>query len=452
MSRLPHSVRFTYGLGMAAEGVKNNAFNMFLLFFYQQVLGLDAVLCGVALFVALLVDAVTDPMVGVWSDRTRSRLGRRHPYMFASIAPLGLCFYAVFQPPGSLGQVALFVWLLASVVGTRVAMTLFAIPHHSLVAELSEDPGERVTLQSFRTAFAWLFGLLNAIVVLTVMLPPTDAFPTGLGNPDGYFGLALFGAGVMGVMTATSTVGTLGPTLRRQSLVPPTPSDVGASMRAAFGNPRYRSAVIAGLALIVAAGFRDALTNYSITLFWGLNSEQLALLVFGIMASAIAVMFTSRPLTARIGERRAGMLACWLVALTWPTMVIAKFAGWLPPPDNPWLLVVLGIASMIVYYGVILGMTMVGAMIADITDEHARTTGHRQEGLLFSAYAFVSKASSGVGLLFAGAALRAAGIPEGTAGTLDDPEAVLRLVGIELAVIAGLATIAMRAFAGYRKA
>ncbi len=61
-------VKIAYGFGLSAEGIKTNAFNLFLLFYYQQIVGLDPGLCGLALFIALLIDAVTDPAVGVWSD------------------------------------------------------------------------------------------------------------------------------------------------------------------------------------------------------------------------------------------------------------------------------------------------------------------------------------------------------------------------------------------------
>ncbi|MCE2487022.1 MAG: MFS transporter, partial [Desulfurellaceae bacterium] len=146
--RLSHRVKIAYGFGLSAEGIKTNAFTLFLLFYYQQIVGLDPGLCGVALFVALLIDAVTDPAVGVWSDGFRSRLGRRHPFMYAAGLPLAVCFVAVFLPPRGLSQAGLFAWLLGSASATRFAMTLFAIPHQALVAELTQDYDERTSLQT----------------------------------------------------------------------------------------------------------------------------------------------------------------------------------------------------------------------------------------------------------------------------------------------------------------
>ena len=84
---------------MASEGIKINAFSLFLLFYYQQVVELDPVLCGLALFLALGFDAISDPVIGAVSDSFRSSMGRRHPFMYASIIPLGLSYFAVFSPP-----------------------------------------------------------------------------------------------------------------------------------------------------------------------------------------------------------------------------------------------------------------------------------------------------------------------------------------------------------------
>ena len=73
------TLRFLYAVGQMPEGVKSAAFGFFLLFYYNQVLGLSGSLAGIALFVALCFDAVSDPLIGSWSDFTKSKWGRRHP-------------------------------------------------------------------------------------------------------------------------------------------------------------------------------------------------------------------------------------------------------------------------------------------------------------------------------------------------------------------------------------
>ena len=91
--------RLLYGTGSVADGVKNTTFNTFLLFFYTQVVGLSGSMAGAAIFIALLIDAVTDPLLGSISDNARSRWGRRHPFIYASALPMALCFIGLFNPP-----------------------------------------------------------------------------------------------------------------------------------------------------------------------------------------------------------------------------------------------------------------------------------------------------------------------------------------------------------------
>ena len=91
--------RLLYGAGGAVYAVKEAAYLMFVLLFYTQVLGLDGTITGIVIAVSLVWDAISDPLVGVFSDRYHSRFGRRHPFMVMSILPLGIGFLGLFTPP-----------------------------------------------------------------------------------------------------------------------------------------------------------------------------------------------------------------------------------------------------------------------------------------------------------------------------------------------------------------
>ena len=89
-ARVPQRIRLFLGSGSVSEGTKNTVFNTCLLFYYHQVLGVSGTLAGGAIFIALCIDAITDPLVGSLSDHTHSRWGRRHPYMYAAPLPLAM--------------------------------------------------------------------------------------------------------------------------------------------------------------------------------------------------------------------------------------------------------------------------------------------------------------------------------------------------------------------------
>ena len=107
--KLALSTKAYYGIGQFAEGLKNTSFGLFVLFYYNQVLGVSGTLCGLALGIALIFDALSDPLAGSISDNWRSRLGRRHPFMYAAAIPLALFFYALFSPP-ELEEIGLFTF------------------------------------------------------------------------------------------------------------------------------------------------------------------------------------------------------------------------------------------------------------------------------------------------------------------------------------------------------
>ena len=105
-----------------------------LLFYYQQLVGVDAALVGLAIAIALIVDAISDPVIGAWSDRLHSRWGRRHPMLFVAALPLDGGFVALFNPPADLTDFQGFCWLLVFGIFTRLAFTFYYIPHLALGA------------------------------------------------------------------------------------------------------------------------------------------------------------------------------------------------------------------------------------------------------------------------------------------------------------------------------
>ena len=94
--------KLAFGIGASGEAATNWIFNVLTFFFYNQILGLSPSLAGLAVFIAIIFDAITDPVMGSISDRFHSRWGRRHPFMFAAPAPIVVAMYMIFFPPEGL--------------------------------------------------------------------------------------------------------------------------------------------------------------------------------------------------------------------------------------------------------------------------------------------------------------------------------------------------------------
>ncbi len=428
--KLGIGTKLSYGVGLAAEGIKQNAFNVFLLFFYQQLIGLDPALCGLALFASLCADAVLDPVIGAWSDGLRSRFGRRHPFMYASILPMSVSYLLVFNPPAGMEQAGKFLWLLTFSVATRVSMALFVIPHQSLVPELSSESGERASLTGFRVVFAWMFGLVNSFLGFAVFMKSTPEFPLGLLNAKAYVPFAIVGAILMFVSMTSSALLTQRAAIARSHAVGDVHMplrELPKAMRQALKSDSYRAVVIAGLLLFCGFGMQENLNNYMNTFFWGFTSQQIGGFVIVILLASLFVLGTARPFLVRFGSRKVGMGCAVLMATVNPLMVVLRMLGLMPDMGSSALFLILCVSAFIGYAGIIMSMTVVGKMIADVTDEYELSTGARQEGLLFSASIFMQKAASGIGTLVSGILIKAAQFPENAAADKVDPRVVLNL-------------------------
>ena len=158
-AKLSLSTILSFGTGAMGEAVYLGIFGGFITLYYNQVIGLSNALIGTAIMLALIGDAITDPLVGVVSDRWKSRHGRRHPFLFVAPVPMAITLYLIFNPPemflkGPEGpsQIGLFVWLATLTIISRALNTLYSIPHLALGGELTNDQHKRSQLFSANTA------------------------------------------------------------------------------------------------------------------------------------------------------------------------------------------------------------------------------------------------------------------------------------------------------------
>jgi glycoside/pentoside/hexuronide:cation symporter, GPH family len=162
-----------------------------LMLFFNQVVGLPAAWVGAAIMVTLIVDAICDPLIGEWSDHTRSRWGRRHPFMYASAVPAAAAFYFLFDPPLGWSRSSLLIYMAAMLVTVRVLLSLYEIPSSALGPELTYDYDQRTSLVSSRFFFGTLGGAAISVLALQVFLRKDATHPLGLLNRAGYGETAL---------------------------------------------------------------------------------------------------------------------------------------------------------------------------------------------------------------------------------------------------------------------
>ena len=428
--KVPLSIKIFQGIGALPEALKGFAFGTFLLFYYNQVLGLSALSASTAISAALILDAAFDPLVGSFSDRLKTRLGRRHALMYASIVPLAVAMFLSFSPP-HLDRGALTVWLFASAVATNLAMSVFVVPWTALYAEFSDDYNERTTLVMWRWIVGWFCVIAFTLVTWNFIFPSTHQYTPGQLNPHAYPVFAV----AMAVTVAAAAFATTWLTRKEVAfLLQPAQDAPPFSFRGllrdglhAARNPNF-AVLFAGVLLFSGiAGTLNALGLYINTYFWGLAPEQLRWFTLAILG-AIAAFLVVTPLQKRFDKKPLLLAALALQTLDGSLVVGARLLHLLPANGDKGLLVFL-IANEIFrqFLGVILGI-MFGSMIADTLDEQELRTGLRQEGMFAAAQSFAGKATTGLGTLLSGALLQfAVRWPAHVDAHHLDPAAVMRL-------------------------
>lgn len=452
--RLPLGVRLAYGLGQCAEGIKNAAFNTFVLFYYNQVLGVSGTLTGLALFLALAVDAITDPLAGSISDGHRSRWGRRHPFMLASAVPLGIALWALFNPPSAFDETMLFIWLTVTAVSVRVALTLFYIPHLALGAEMAGDYDTRTSLFSLATLFGAVGGFGTGLIAYRVFFPTTPDYAHGLLNPDAYGAFSLAAAFAVTGFVLVCVFGTAReiPYLKTLGGVHSTPSfrRLIREIRTVFRNPSYRSIFFGMLLGTLVVGVEGVFQAYMGVHFWGLSSEQLSYIVLGVMAGLPFAVIIAPLLTRWIDKRGAlvGSAAVTIIAIN--SLILARLFGLLPPNGDPLVLQLVVVQSFVAgMFGPVIIIT-INSMFADIADEQELVDGRRQEGIIYAARAFSLKFASAIGAFIGGIGLDLIGFPRGAAPGSVDADVVFRLGVVYGPATSAFTFIGLLLYLGYR--
>jgi Na+/melibiose symporter-like transporter len=422
--RVPRRLKLFYSVGAAAEAIIGVAFNAFNFFFYTNVLGIPGTLAGLAITIALVFDAVTDPLVGAISDRWRSRLGRRHPFMFCAPIPVMACLFLIYSPPEGWNDFGLFAWLTVLTVTMRSTMTLFHVPHLALGAELSADFTERTRVMSMNTLLGAFGGFGIAFVAYSLFFAATPEYPNGLLNQAAYPMFAMYAALAGGSIMLASTILTMSviPKLPRNlaSVGRFSPKTFISDMKSALSNRNYLMLLI-GLTLVSALlGTRETIALHLNTYFWELLPEQIRyFIVFAFIAPIVGFLITAR--LHETFEKKPVMIGCVAGTVIFSSApIVLRILGWFPENHSPALMPTLII--FYVLYATLILMASITAMsiLADVADEHELNTGRRQEGIFYSARSFFAKASSGFGHLVAGIAIDVIEFPVGAQpGTVD---------------------------------
>ena len=381
-----------YGSASIAYGIKNNAFSYLLLIYANQVLGLPGYLASLALAIAMIWDAVSDLLLGHWSDKTSSVLGRRHPFMYASFFVLPLTFYALFNPVIELNEDNTFFYVLALALLIRTGTTLFEVPSTALLPDLETDYDRRNKWLALRHFFGWTGG--NGIHMINFM----------------------FWVGAYAAAILISSLGT-----QKVAAALPRPSEpfrvlaIKSEIKQIFQsvkNKNFAALFFFGLTVGIAGGLGTALYLYNTTYFFGFSGKQISVTAIGVLISPV-IAYWAAPYLGRIfGKKRAAIFAILANVSLYPIPYILLLIGYWPELGS-WtsLYIYTCFIVMEVICGII-GGVLLDSMMADVVEDSELKTQRRSEGLFYAARGFAAKAVSAGGIIGAGSIVSLVGLDE----------------------------------------
>ena len=431
MLKLTFFTKTAYGVGQMSQGVKDTAFQSFVVFYFSQVLGMPAIMAGFAALIALLFDAVTDPLMGDISDNWHSKWGRRHPFMIAAVIPFPVSLYMLFSPPAGLDPDGLFLWLLGWSIVVRILLTMFNVPHNALGAELSQDYQERTKIVSYRTFLGYVGGIILSVVALNSFFKASETYPNGMLNVEGYSSLGAL-AGIIAFVAMTLCI--LG-TKHTIPYLPKAPEnqkkvDFKRSFKAfaeAIKLRPFRILFTVQIMTMIAGGAGATFMLYIGSYFFELSTAEISLLTLTIIVGLIPASIIAPVLSKHI-DKMPSLVACLLVATVFSfSPIYLRLLGFMPENGSSLIMPILFSTYVVGYSFFIAAGIVIGSMLADIADLHASNTGKRQEGLFFAANSFAQKSTFGLGTLFAGIGLDLIAFPKQVDASMVSEQTIFNL-------------------------
>ena len=372
-ARLPKSTLFAYGIADFPVMLASMPMMLYLNIFYASEVGIGLVELGNLLLFARIFDLVTDPLVGYLSDRTRTRWGRRRPWMVASLPFLMLGLYKVLVPAEGAGIAYIFGWLMVLWLG----WTMLMIPYYAWGAELSTDYDDRTRVTGWRAAMGSL-GQLTSITfpVVAALWFQLDGI-AGIMQLTAYASLVLIPLAVGITVTRVREV----PEMQAPAM------QVLDGLKVMARNGSFRWLVIAfmisslGLAVMMPLN-----AFYALSVLEASENEIPILMFFGSIAGLLGIPFWVA-VSRRWGKHRA-WIGGFLVVTAFSPMYL--FLG----PGDFWFMVPFAAVSA---FGTGSFVALPNSMKADVIDIDTARTGENRAATFFSAWSLATKFAGSLG-------------------------------------------------------
>ncbi len=436
--------KLSFGLGGGVNAIKTDFFVWYLGAYYLTVLGLNPILTGSALLLALFVDAVSDPVIGTFSDRINSKFGRRHILMGLSLVPISITYFMLFIPDKNWSEGSLFFWLFSFTILTRFSVTLFDIPHRALAAEIPNTYEEKANIMSMREGFQSIIALSHSFIILPYINIDVD---------ENWINVGLVGSVMMFIFGLVSVFGT-------RSLIPDlykwpvdfkkknTFREIKEQLSFVYSNKTIILFLLGSITIQLAWGLANSLTFLTQTQFWGLDTLQIQEFIKIYFLSTLLSWFLVPKLVQTFEKRTILISSLFMIGVFQAVPFISYKLGYAPSFGSDSLVYFLSIFIFITGTFSLISLMTRESMVPDMIDQVQKESNLRQDGAISSLTSFCAKCMTGLGQFFSMFVLWLISFPKGSVeATLQQKEMLALFQG---PIIMILFLIPIFIFAGYK--
>jgi len=394
--KIPGWVKFGYGGGEGSNSLIWTLFYVYFLFFLTDVVKIEPATAGFIMMVGVIWDAITDPLIGIWSDNLKWKWGRRRPLLLAVALPYGILSWLLFTD-FSLGDTGTIIYFILAVIGYMTAFTFLNVPYTALAAEMTQDYDERISLISFRTLWSMVASIFGAALPFVLAGFFTDMF----GNEKTGWSIAVAVLGLASIFPILLTWRVT----RGYELFPEQIAVKWRDIREAlFGNRPFRFILGIWTCGIIAINISAAAAVYFFTYRMGYSEDESSIAFLFLMCASVFWIPIISKTAQRLGKRKA---------------LTIFMGGWLL--GSAVLVLMVDHGDTILFYSVLFiaavgnsSIYLLGwSMIPDVIEVDEFKTGQRREGLYFGLIAFVQKLGSAIAIWFIGIILSWVGYTPG---------------------------------------
>lgn len=423
--RLSFREKAGYGIGDLGFNLYWANISAFLLIFYTDVMGLGAAAVGTMILVTKIIDAATDPLMGVIADRTRTRFGRFRPYLIWGALPMAFTGVLTWTVP-DLGEGGRLLWAYVTFSLMMLAYTVLSTPYSALSGVMTADSQQRTTLISFR----FIAAFAGTMVVNAFTLDLVQWFGRGDEALGWQLTLALYGV-IAAVLFATVFATT------RERIAPPAQqrSDVKQDLRDLLDNRPWLVLFVLALVIMITIVMRSGATVYYLKYY--VARPELTGAFLGVYSVALAVGAALTPLMTRFVDKKR------LMVLLMAIVGVLSCAMFFVPRDMIWLLFVVN-----TLIGLALGpkSPLAFSMYADCADYTELKTGRRATAMTFSAATFSQKLGGALASAVIAWVLAGMGYVANQAQSDGSQMGILLLLTVIPGVVAFVAALVMRSY------